>query len=392
MAVIENCYGRNFWKYSKKLGIKAKLKTAYRYFKAYRSNKTTLHSIPNRYFNSSDVSADIFGLIPKKSFQDIDIFLVACDDASSGVPGFKSSDYVIGLLRNGISKDKIFIVPTAAALAETPLLENGTLSPLCRNVSQVKPVLRYTEYHVTDFCNLKCKGCGHLSNYVSKLEFAGADTLRLSLKKLREKFSNIQVLRIMGGEPLLCRELHEYINTAHEIFPYCQVKIVTNGLLFRNITQQTAEAIRNAQAEIQVTQYPPTRKIAAEITAFCEENGLKLTISSPLTYFHRSSAEEYPDFREAWGTCGSRFCHFLHDTRFFPCPHVWSHSEAKFKDVLRRSAITESEYAEYAYDLTQDIGDDGWDILMKFESPMELCKKCRGKPELFTWESEAGIN
>lgn len=378
------------------MGLKAKLKLAFRCLNAYRRHRKHKHyliSIPSRYFNNPNIPAGTFPMIPKKAFQGIDIFLIACsDNSTTDVESFRSSDYVSGLLRHGISKDRIFLVPSTFAGAEIPVLKDGKLSSLCKNISQVKPVLRYLEYHVTDFCNLKCKGCGHLANHVDKLEFAGADTLRLSLEKLHEKFSNIQVLRIMGGEPLLCRELHEYVNAAHEVFPYCQIKIVTNGLLIRNITPQTAEAIRNAQAEIQVTQYPPTQKIAEEIVAFCSENGLKLLISSPLKYFHRSTANEYPDYVEAWSECGSRYCHFLHDTRFFPCPHLWTHSEPKFKEFLARAPITESEYEKYCCKLTDEIKDDGWDILLKMESPFELCQKCRGKPELFEWQSEIRIN
>ena len=91
-------------------------------------------------------------------------------------------------MRNRINKDKIFIISSLVSSAALPIVEGNTLSPMCRNITEVKPELYYIEYHVTDFCNLKCKGCGHLANYVKTLDFAGADTFRFYLDRIREKF------------------------------------------------------------------------------------------------------------------------------------------------------------------------------------------------------------
>ena len=336
--------------------------------------------------------AGLFDLVPQKILDDADLFLIACNDNTTLINEFRISDYAAGLMRRGISKDKIFVVPESMFSAEIPVIDNESLSPLCRNLNSLRPVLRYVEYHVTDFCNLRCKDCDHFANKVNSLEFASVDRFRLSLEKLQEKFSNIEVIRIMGGEPLLCKKLHEYIDTAHDVFPYSQIKIVTNGLLYKNMTHETIKSIRNACAEIQVTQYPPTRKIADEIISFCENNGIKLFIGSPLKQFFKFVvAGNDESIRKIWLVCESNYCHFLHDTKFFPCPRLWTHSCEEFRDFITEGAFTESEASEYSYDLAEEIQDDGWDILMKFENPMSVCSKCGAKKVLLDWESETGI-
>ena len=195
----------------------------------------------------------------------------------------------------------------------------------------------------------------------------------------------------MGGEPLLCRELHEYINAAHEVFPRSQIKIVTNALLLRNITPLTVNAMRNAGAMFDVSQYPPTREIAPEFIAFCQENGLRASISKPVReFFRRVVSDLNADYRLIWYACESKHCNFLHGTTLYPCPRVWTNCEPKFAEILGAYAFSESEVSQCSYDLSKDISDDGWDILFKLETPLKLCTKCGDKKELFTWESEAG--
>lgn len=367
---------------------KQSLKVAKNLRSAKKHGKNALPKIPRVYFISQWAISRSFDWIPPKTFDDIDLFLIACDDEGPQNE-YKSSDYVSTLLKNGIAREKIFIVPPVVYRAEIPVIEDGKLSPQCKNMNEVKPLLRYMEYHVTDFCNLKCKGCMHLADHVKELEFAGAESFRMSLMKLAEKFRNISTLRLLGGEPLLCRNLHEYIYAAHEVFPYSQIKVVTNGLLVKNMTHETIEAIRVVGAEIVVTQYPPTRKIAGEIVAFCEENGMKLNISAPAREFNKFvDSSGKADASKCWLACYRKYCHFLHGTELYPCPMLWTYGNPKFRDIVKERALTDSERSEYSYDFAQEIEADGWDILAKFDNPMEICRKCGDKLEFFKWESK----
>ena len=392
VAVAENYPGSNFVSCFFHLSFKEKLKqsalVARSLYKVKAHGKGILHKISSVYFTSSNIITRSFSALPEKAFDNIDLFLLACDD-NDLQNEYKSSDYVSELLRRGIGREKIFIIPPVMYRAELPLLEGDELSPLCKNMNEVKPILRYMEYNVTDFCNLRCKGCSHLANYVKELKFGGAENFRLSLAKLAEKFRNIAVIRLLGGEPLLCRELHEYIYAAHEIFPYSQIKIVTNGLLYKNITRETIEAIKRSGAEIQITQYPPTRKIAGEIIAFCEQNGIKLSMSGLVREFNSFALPNRGvNAAKCWLECYRKYCKFLRGTNLYPCPMLWTYSEPSFRDIVKERALNESERREYSYDLSQDVSEDGWDILAKFETPMEICNKCGDKLSFFKWESE----
>ncbi len=173
------------------------VRTAKTYY-TIRHKPRTLSKVRKVYFNDPDIRPKVFNLIQASEFNDIDMIFLVCDDNSKQI-FYKASDYVARLMEIGISKDKIFVVPYMMCRAELPMFVEGKLSPLCKKLADVKPVMRYMEYQVTDFCNLKCKGCEHLANYVKKLEFVGAEYFRFCLERLSEKFENITTFRILGG-------------------------------------------------------------------------------------------------------------------------------------------------------------------------------------------------
>lgn len=65
----------------------------------------------------------------------------------------------------------IYMIPEAVYSGQLPIFFNGKLASYIKLFDQQKPILPYLEYHVSDFCNLKCKGCGHFSNRVNEKFF-----------------------------------------------------------------------------------------------------------------------------------------------------------------------------------------------------------------------------
>ena len=103
-------------------------------------------------------------------------------------------------------------------------------------VDSSKPVLNYVECHISYHCNLKCKGCSHFSN-IAEPEFPNFEQFQNDMQRLGELFRNIEKIRLLGGEPLLNPELPKYIECCRKIFPLCDMRVVTNGLLIPTVSQ-----------------------------------------------------------------------------------------------------------------------------------------------------------
>jgi ABC-2 type transport system ATP-binding protein len=126
-----------------------------------------------------------------------------------------------------------------------------------QSLVRLKPrkLLRF-EINIVDHCNLNCAGCEHFSplakkNFVKPNEL-GKDFARLSeLAKGR-----IEMLQLMGGEPLLHPEIGRIIEISRKYFQIGEIKIVTNGILLTKMNKDFWELCQTNRIIISVTKYP----------------------------------------------------------------------------------------------------------------------------------------
>jgi organic radical activating enzyme len=117
-----------------------------------------------------------------------------------------------------------------------------------------KILLPVLEIHVTDHCNLNCKGCSHFSNIADKY-FITAEELKQSLTIAAKKF-RILSFAFVGGEPLLHPNLAELLSIARDILPGTRLVITTNGLLINSMPQNLWDSIIKNNVYIDVSKYP----------------------------------------------------------------------------------------------------------------------------------------
>lgn len=239
-----------------------------------------------------------------------------------------------------------------------------------------KPRFDYIEYHVADHCNLKCKGCGHLSN-VAKPAFGNLGQFRKDLIRLKELFWGIERIRLMGGEPLLNPELPEFIASAREAFPDTNIRVVSNGLLIPRADDRLLRTMRDCDAGFDVSQYPPTQSIKEDIELRCMENEVQLSLSPLITEFHRRKKEAPPDAQTAFDKCASSHCHFLLDGKISLCPGPIL--SKRFSDIVERVYFEEDIIDLYDKSLT------GFALNEVFSKPNRRCAFC-GNYEQFEWE------
>lgn len=276
----------------------------------------------------------------------------------------------------------IYLTPNNVYFGRLPILnDEGEFMSYIKEFRLYKPVLSYLEYHVSDYCNLKCKGCGHFSNLVSEKVFPDINEFRENLSILSDKFRNIKKIRFMGGEPFINRNLYEFIIEAKKIYPYSDLRIVTNGLLFPKIDEKNIKAIRECNVVVDISQYPITRKMIESIIIFAEENQIKISIGKQIVKFMKQlTIKENKDYEGARQKCMSSTCHFLRGTRLYPCAAMLFYENKEFlglnvsEELLNRNSIDMINCSE-----------DGWDILKKITTPSEFCKYCSSEIEWFEW-------
>ncbi|GHU86024.1 hypothetical protein AGMMS49941_06860 [Deferribacterales bacterium] len=115
------------------------------------------------------------------------------------------------------------------------------------------------EIHLAEHCNLGCYSCSHFSQ-LAEAEFANIDSFIHDMERMRELTSRykrgIDVIHLMGGEPLLHPDIIPFFRVARENFPQTDIKLVTNGLLLLQQKAEFWEAIKRYNIKVSPTKYP----------------------------------------------------------------------------------------------------------------------------------------
>lgn len=145
--------------------------------------------------------------------------------------------------------------------------------------------LPYIEYHVADHCNLNCRGCVHFSPLVDKPKFSDYEEVERDLIKLHEIVPYIGEIHILGGEPLLNKELYKYIELTSRVYPKSVIRVVTNGLLLLQIDNLLIQTMKRCNAEFAISLYKPMFCRIDETLTFLDSLGIKYSCSNPISTF-----------------------------------------------------------------------------------------------------------
>lgn len=238
--------------------------------------------------------------------------------------------------------------------------------------------LDYLEVHVAHHCNLRCKGCGHLSNIVPK-EFPDLNQFKKDLMQLKKYFYGIKMFHLLGGEPLLNPELPEYIIATRKAFPDADIRVVSNGLLIPTLEDYVLDVMKRYCVEFDISFYHPTKNIKEKIEIKLIEHEVGYYISDEIDEFMR----KIPPVKEvdpyiAYNKCESRTCHFMLDGKISLCP------APIIRKKFNEYANNKFYYEEDIIDLYDDnlTSDKLYDLMTH---PNRQCAICFEKKEWFKW-------
>lgn len=238
--------------------------------------------------------------------------------------------------------------------------------------------LTYLELHLTDHCNLNCKGCSHYCPIAPK-HYADLHQHEKDMQRLRQLFRGIHMIRLMGGEPLLHPEAALFIRTTRSAFPKSDLRFVTNGILLPQASKTFWSACRDTNTTIDLTVYPPLRKRLTDYRALCNSKSVSLHITRMKAFYAHCNLKGNSDKKKAFKICRRmNVCPFLRNGRLYSCciPPLIHYFNEKF-----------------GYKITADEGINihstllsGRGILRKLGRPIDTCKWCSYDFVPFTWE------
>lgn len=276
-----------------------------------------------------------------------------------------------------INMDRLLYVPAEA-------LWNDTLSDEKR-VSMILPYklcseLEAMEIHAAEHCNLNCKNCSMFCGLVKKEAFPDYNEFEKGILLLKKYFQHVKIFRIIGGEPLLNPELDKYIYKIRGIYPYTDIRLISNGILVRQMSESLIKAVKDCRVTFIVTQYASLKKSIDEIKNFLVEKGIKHIVTEVVTEFQKiynaagDSAIDENFYRCHWkGSCAT-----MYGTQIATCfvPFVIHYLSDQFDLGITETGII-------------DLNEQGLttqEIRRRMHTPFDLCRYCAPKGDWAVWE------
>ncbi|MDR1159509.1 MAG: radical SAM protein, partial [Syntrophomonadaceae bacterium] len=229
------------------------------------------------------------------------------------------------------------------------------------------------EVHITEHCNLNCKGCGHFSSLADE-EFLDPASFEKDCACISKLSNKLSLIRLLGGEPMLHPKLISFFEIARKYFKTTVIELLTNGTLLWKQPDEFWIACHKYNIYIEISDFPVNIHVA-EIQA--KRKKYKVCVGYTLskeTGMWKSplDLDGGQDAEANFAVCGAAkmgCCVALRDGKIYICPaaaHIQFFNKYFGKDLR----VTEKDYIDiYKAKNKQEI----LDFLHK---PIPFCRYC----------------
>lgn len=264
----------------------------------------------------------------------------------------------------GIPLEDVYLLPRVSR----DIVEEQKLEALLRPYLSAR-YLPYLEFHIADQCNLNCIACEHYSGLVKKPVFPVFEKFNQDLWKLHEYISDIGVIRILGGEPLLNPEIERYLRLTREVYPLADIRVVTNGLLLFSMPESFYCTLREIGGEIYISFYSPLEKRKNELEAFLKEQEVRYVFTSLITEFTKKQVlRKQEDVTGIFWQCHQSHCNNLYDGKVAAC--FLPFTTKYFNNYFKKDLPIDGAVDLYKEGLTTE------ELKLALSTPMERCAYC----------------
>lgn len=234
---------------------------------------------------------------------------------------------------------------------------------------------------VVEHCNLNCKGCLHFCHIGQKPYFCDVDQYKNDLRRLRELFEEIDIIRLYGGEPLLHPNLKEFIEVTNKHFPHTNIEILTNGILIDRMSTDLINSILKCKVKICWSIYPiMDDNIIFAFLDLLNKNGIYYSYNRVKEFYTCFDATGNQNKDEAFEKCSGKYCHVMKNGKISNCP-------APMVSHYIKQLGANIDFNDGILDIYKISC--GQDILDFIQNPHTACKYC-GAPRYFKWERQNG--
>ena len=243
------------------------------------------------------------------------------------------------------------------------------------NTAKTQNFLEIVKFPICYHCNLNCAYCSHFSPIAPKYEMP-VEVFERDLAQL-EKITkgNIRQIALMGGEPLLHKDINKIIAILSKHFPSSKKRISTNGILLKNMDEKFFKLCSKNNIGIKYSPYTgyknyPKKEFFQKLK---EEYKINITeVVNEVKYFQLPNLSKEPkNATKNYNACNKKSgCTQIDNGKLYLCPTI--SCIRFFNDYFKEYAIP-IEKDDYM-DLYKISNID--EIFKYLNTPKNFCKYC----------------
>ena len=237
------------------------------------------------------------------------------------------------------------------------------------------PYLNRFEVHITDHCNLNCKGCSHFCP-VADEKYVDVEQFRKDFQCLSQKI-DVGTIRLLGGEPLLHKDLPELMQIAREAFPHSAINICTNGILLPTMDDEFWNTAKRYDIKIDMSKYPPLAdKFDSYINLIKEKSNQLGDINDIEDFAYVLNKKGDSDYKRTFDKCKNKYkAHAnLNNGMFYICGRCYL---TYFNKYFNTNLPIDNGINIYEH--------SGKEIVKFLNTPQKLCSFCYEDRPTFKW-------
>jgi diketogulonate reductase-like aldo/keto reductase/organic radical activating enzyme len=184
------------------------------------------------------------------------------------------------------------------------------------------------DIRITTSCSLKCKECAHFIPYYKMGFTITLEEFKRDLDRLLKSVDLIMGLSIVGGEPLLHKDLPGILKYAASKKQILHTFIITNGTVLPS--RELLEALKNTErTSLRISNYSANQNIGNylkidELISILEQNSISYYLNpkellwSPKSRLHIQNNDNYA--KKTFKKCNLTHNYTLFDGRIYICP------------------------------------------------------------------------
>lgn len=234
-----------------------------------------------------------------------------------------------------------------------------------------KPVLYHFEVHITDHCNLNCRGCAHFSN-LCKPTFADLGEFEADMRSMADHFSAVRQIYLLGGEPLLHPRVADFVRVAREAFPRTRIYLMTNGTLVTKMPESFWATLHDTRVVLLADSYPIGLP-KDEIDRLGRKYDVTVEWTEPREEFFKIPIDPAGghDAAASFRACqGYNNCPIIKDGRVYPCAYI------AFADVFRDRFGLEGLEVSPRDSISIGADTSGDEVMDFLTNPVPWCRHC----------------